>query len=150
MHIGKFLILGVWTLRRVVFSNWADRGEVVRSLHVEMAGGDNESLAKANVISSEQYDQNREVIAHRPVLDLDMECVLFESTGGNSHLLINKDLSTEQYDKLLQVLVEVGLYNKGCYAAWKARGFTAVRVPWCLKSPSDPHSQGGPAETSSV
>lgn len=75
---------------------------------------------------------------HKPVLDLDVSCMLLpSSTKGHHHLYIDKALTTEQYDKLLKVMVEVGLYNEGCYKTWKQHGSTFVRLPWVEKKEED-------------
>lgn len=72
---------------------------------------------------------------HRPVLDLDMNAVLFESsTEGNNHLIIDKLIPTDDYFKLLDVMAEVGLLEEGFVEASKKRGATAIRLPWIKKS----------------
>jgi len=71
---------------------------------------------------------------HRPVLDLDMDAFLIESsTKGHHHLVIDHLLSTDQYFKLLDVLAEVGIVEPGFVDASKKRGATAIRLPWISK-----------------
>ncbi len=78
---------------------------------------------------------------HRVVLDIDHKCWLFDSsTDGRHHLLIDKTLSTEDYRKLLTVLVEVGLYQKRCLQTFEFTGMTRVRLPWIAKQSSDTDS----------
>lgn len=69
---------------------------------------------------------------HRPVLDIDWPVALMESeTPGHHHLIIDKGMSGAQYLKLLEVLCEVGIIEKGYLGAAKERGCTVVALePW--------------------
>lgn len=71
---------------------------------------------------------------HRPMLDLDFPAaVLPSSTEGHCHLYIDKALTWEQYEKLLDVMAEVGLLEEGYVRASKARKCTFLRLPWIRK-----------------
>jgi hypothetical protein len=92
-----------------------------------------EELEKAEVITSE-------VAAgalkgwHRPILDIDLSAtILPSSTFGHGHLYINKAMPWEDYEKLLNVLAEVGIIEQGYADASIEREHTAVRLPWVRK-----------------
>lgn len=72
---------------------------------------------------------------HKPTLDIDMPCVLEQSaTPGKFHLFIDKDMSKDDYDELLKVLVKVGIVQEGVYELqFVKQGFTAVRLPGVSK-----------------
>lgn len=71
---------------------------------------------------------------HRVVIDLDVEAYLVpSSTPGHSHLYINHPIEESQYFNLLDQLVTVGLVQEGYARASRARGFSAVRLPWVNK-----------------
>lgn len=74
---------------------------------------------------------------HKPVLDIDMPvAVLPSSTEGHHHLFIDKEMPWKDYLKLLEVLAEVGIIEKGYLGACRRRGHSAVRLPW-VKKPSE-------------
>lgn len=71
---------------------------------------------------------------HAPVLDLDIPCTYVESTTpGHGHLYIDHELSLQQYIRLMEVLVEVGIVERGFLYSLEQRGFTCVRLPWIKK-----------------
>lgn len=71
---------------------------------------------------------------HRPVIDLDLPAQLIPSTTpGHFHLLIDKPLQWEDYLRLLQVMADIGLIERGYLFASEQRGYTAVRLPWVRK-----------------
>jgi hypothetical protein len=75
---------------------------------------------------------------HTPVLDIDVPAQLVpSSTPGNHHLFLDVPMTWEQYQKLIDVMAEVGILQPGYVLASKARGFTAVRLPWRKKGPND-------------
>lgn len=75
---------------------------------------------------------------HYPVLDLDLPVyVVPSSTPGHSHVYIDALLPWAKYCKLLDVLAECGLVEEGYVAASKARGHTALRLPWVRKWAND-------------
>lgn len=71
---------------------------------------------------------------HKLVLDIDMDVKVFpSSTPGHHHLFIDHELSTEDFNKVLTVLSEVGIIEPGYCNASLDRGFTAIRLPWIKK-----------------
>ena len=83
---------------------------------------------------------------HGPVLDLDYEAHLEpSSTPGHHHLYLEKNITWQQYLKLLSVMAEIGLIEPGYFEASKKRGYTTVRLPWVTKDidnnvPADPQA----------
>lgn len=103
-------------------------------------------VKEANLVGSARIDPsnpsrpNVECL-HFPVLDLDFACTLIESTTpGHYHLFLDRGLTHAQYDKLLSTLVELGLYDKGCYSRFQKNGLTVLRLPWIEKDPKDSKS----------
>lgn len=72
---------------------------------------------------------------HKPTLDLDFPCRLEESTTpGHYHLFIDIEMTEQDYDALLKVLVKVGIVQRGVYdLQWKQHGMTMVRLPGIKK-----------------
>lgn len=67
---------------------------------------------------------------HAVCLDIDMEAELIPSkTPGHYHLYIEKKLTWENYKKLLEVLAEVEIIEKGYAGASIAKGCTCLRPP---------------------
>lgn len=101
------------------------------------------SLDRATVLTSEVASEEswlKPSGMHKPVLDIDMPVkVLDSSTPGHHHLLINKEMTWEQYEKLLDVLAEVGIIEEGYVQASRHRKHTAVRLPWVKKEANDEH-----------
>lgn len=100
-------------------------------------------VKQADVLTSEVDQSNitwhSQQDLHKPVLDLDFPAKLLDSsTPGHHHLLIDKELTWEQYEKLLDVLAEVGILQQGYVNASKERGFTCVRLPWVKKATHQP------------
>lgn len=93
----------------------------------------------ANLISSEVACTD----LHKPVLDLDLPCKLIPSThAGHYHLYINHAMKWEQYQKLLNILVDCGIIQPGYRNASFARGFSSVRLPWIKKKPKKVEDAG--------
>lgn len=95
---------------------------------------------EANLVTSVVRDNSFGVFGsctrvwHRPVLDLDIPHHLVESsTDGHSHLYLDIDLTWEDYKKLLSVLEEVGIIQKGFYDSAIRNEASAVRLPWVKK-----------------
>lgn len=75
------------------------------------------------------------VTLHRPVIDIDHPVKIVESsTAGHSHLYVDLVMPWDDLVKLLDVLAEIGLVEPGYVNASKARGYTAVRLPWVSKA----------------
>lgn len=71
---------------------------------------------------------------HWPVLDLDMPCILLDSsTPGHHHLIIQQDIQWSKYLPLLKALYEAGIIEEGYYHASRKRGYSAIRRPGVLK-----------------
>lgn len=76
-----------------------------------------------------------DVVLHRPVIDIDHRVAVVESsTAGHSHLFVDLMMPWDDVVKLLDVMAEIGLVEPGYVSASKARGYTAVRLPWVSKS----------------
>lgn len=97
------------------------------------------SPAQANVVTSLMVsagwrDQPKEHMMHAPVLDIDFAIRAVESsTHGHYHLFLDRSMSWEQYQRLLNVLVEVDIIEPGYRDASIERGYTAVRLPHITK-----------------
>jgi hypothetical protein len=72
---------------------------------------------------------------HWVMLDLDMDAMLIPSSkSGHHHLYLEHVLDEEQMEKLLTVLVEVGIVNKGVKALqWDVDKELTLRLPWVRK-----------------
>ena len=92
-----------------------------------------EELDKAEVVTSEVAEGAYKGL-HRPILDIDLAATIIpSSTFGHGHLYINHTLTWGQYEKLLNVLAEVGIIEEGYARASIERQHTAVRLPWVRK-----------------
>ena len=114
-------------LRRIEI--WDDYGEV-EEVRPEAA-----SVNDATVITSEVKHPRPELPnAHKVALDIDLPIKVIESsTPGHGHLYIDHEMSWENYVKLMEVMVEVGLLERGYLGASLQRGFTSLRLPWIKK-----------------
>jgi len=89
-------------------------------------------IEKANMITSLD---NSSWGTHRPVIDIDMGVAVLPSTNpGNFHLFIDKQMSKDDYFRLLEVMVDVGIVEEGFFDAAKAKGASGVRLPWIDKN----------------
>lgn len=87
-------------------------------------------LSEANLVCSDRRADD----LHIPILDLDMNAMLLpSSTPGHHHLYIDKPMTWENYQKLLDVLAEVGILEPGYVGVSKRRKRTQVRTPWTKK-----------------
>lgn len=85
----------------------------------------------ANVVTSKI---DNESLTHLPVFDIDYPAyILGSSTEGHYHLYLNKPLSWRQYARLLKVMGEVGLIEKGFADLSIERGHGTLRLPWVKK-----------------
>lgn len=77
---------------------------------------------------------------HRPALDIDVPCRLVpSSTEGHCHLYFDDTpLTWEQYERLLRVLVDVGIIEAGFVDASVASGQTRLRLPHVKKHTDEP------------
>ncbi len=85
----------------------------------------------ANLFSSElETPSGRHTIA----LDIDIPCRLEpSSTPGHHHLYIDTFITWEQYERLLDALVECKVIEPGFAAAAIRRKATHLRLPWVKK-----------------
>lgn len=73
---------------------------------------------------------------HRPVLDIDMPCMLIESsTPGHHHLIIDAPMKWDHYEKLLNCLADVGIMQRGFVDVSIKRQRSWLRTPWTRKNP---------------
>lgn len=79
---------------------------------------------------------------HYVILDIDFPVeVLPSSTPGKHHVYIDKIISEEHMEKLLKVMVEVGLVNEGIYdLQWRSSKEVSLRLPWVIKGEDRPLS----------
>jgi hypothetical protein len=78
---------------------------------------------QANLVTSECTSG-----MHAPVIDFDLPIEVYPSSQlGHHHLYINKEISWDDHKKLLTVLSEVGLIEKGYANASIDKGYSAVR-----------------------
>lgn len=84
------------------------------------------TVTYSNLIASETTNGK-----HRPVLDIDFAARLLPSkTEGHFHLYLDGiELEWGDYEKLLNVLAEVGILEEGYVNASIERGMTRVRTP---------------------
>jgi hypothetical protein len=88
------------------------------------------SYEEANLVSSSLSDRLSFKSDHMPVLDIDFEAHLEpSSTPGHYHLYLNRRLTWENYQKLLDVMQEIGLLEQGFVKLSKERGATFARKP---------------------
>jgi len=114
-------------LRRADFTTPYDSGE-----DRPVAGPD-----EANIITSvveRQLPLPKNLVRHAPVIDLDIPCILLDSsTPGHHHLIIDKEISWSAYLKVLGALADAGLVEDGYRDASEKRGYSAIRLPWVKK-----------------
>lgn len=71
---------------------------------------------------------------HLPIFDIDHSVLAWEtSTPGHYHLIIDRPMSREDYEKLMRVLVEVGIVQEGYQRASLKRKAAWLRMPWIRK-----------------
>ena len=72
---------------------------------------------------------------HYPLIDLDVPHLYIPSSQeGHAHLLITKEVTSDQYWNLLDALAQCGIVEEGYAAASKAKNFAAIRLPWVKKT----------------
>jgi hypothetical protein len=90
-----------------------------------------ETFTDANLISSRIKGTSR----HRPIIDIDFPAMLVpSSTEGHSHLYLDKELTKDQMERLLEVLHEVGIIADGNLNQWERFKAVFLRLPWVKKS----------------
>jgi len=74
------------------------------------------------------------LVEHLPVIDIDVPCVLVESsTPGHYHLYIDHPVVDELYWQMLEAMAAAGVVQKAYVGVSKRRGQTFVRVPGLKK-----------------
>lgn len=67
---------------------------------------------------------------HKPVIDLDLPCRLVESgTPGHFHLYIDREVEQTTYFRMLDVLADAGIVERGYAEVSRRKGYSAVRHP---------------------
>ena len=103
-----------------------------------------DNLGVADIITSmvlhtDEYKNRTPTQMHTFVVDIDLPATLMpSSTPGHSHLYIESYMSWSQYVKVLDAMAEAGIIEYGYVNASKARGFTAVRLPWIRRNDRRP------------
>lgn len=128
-RIIKAGILPAWALEHQFLTTSNKLG--LDSVFIEERELQRVPVADAKLISSESILPGM----HRPLLDLDFRAALLpSSTKGHYHLYLERAVSTENYRKLLRVLVEVGLIQEGfAKEALDGKRGTTLRLPWVKK-----------------
>ena len=95
-----------------------------------------EDLNTADIIASEAKRLGGFQSKHMVMFDVDIPIVVVPSTTpGHSHVYFpNTYIPKEHLFEVLDVLANVGIVEPGYVAASKARGFTALRLPWVRKA----------------
>lgn len=92
---------------------------------------ESEGLVDADIITS--LDEVTGL--HRPLLDIDFPVkVIPSTTPGHYHLYIDKPMTLERYERLLDCLSDANIIEYGYAQASIDRGYTALRLPWVKKS----------------
>ena len=91
--------------------------------------GVNAEPPEPNLISSLLPNGN-----HAPAIDIDFPMhAVPSSTPGHFHLYFEKEMSWSDYEKLLRVMTEVGLVEKGFYQQAVKFKQTYLRLPYVKK-----------------
>jgi hypothetical protein len=98
----------------------------------------NTNIFDAQLITSKV---NNDYNHHRPILDFDFPVSVVKSSSGNSHVYIDKVLTEIQMDRLVDVLVEVGLLQEGVGNSWLRHKMLTLRPPWVKKGVDESWSQ---------
>lgn len=105
---------------------------------IDLVSGSNGSADKPQYAPSDGSPNVATSLTHQgwqaPVLDIDVPCTYVpSSTPGHGHLYIDHQMTLDQYRRLIEVMVEVGIVEKGILCSLEQRGFTCVRLPWVTK-----------------
>lgn len=92
--------------------------------------------AKLANVPSDEYVTGYDMNVHQIVIDIDHVAHLVESTTpGHHHLFVEiPPVSRDDYFEWLEASAKIGLVEPGYVSAFRARGFTCVRLPWVQKS----------------
>ncbi|WWV91870.1 hypothetical protein GMYAFLOJ_CDS0040 [Microbacterium phage phiMiGM15] len=118
---GILALIGSLTLRKASLAGYAQpEAEPVSD------------LVEANIVTSAiEGLEDRHLI----LIDLDVPAYLLpSSTEGHSHLYIDTKVTTVGLQKVLDALADVGVVERGYADASRARGYSALRLPWVKKA----------------
>lgn len=92
-------------------------------------------LEEANLITSRvEGDPD----THKLILDIDFPVkVIPSSTPGHFHLYLDKEIDTFALENILYVLASARIIEPGYAQSSMQRGYTAVRLPWIKKEPTN-------------
>jgi len=114
---------------RVILDPPLEEANVITSLV------DIDAMTGRRIVGAEKTTGRSDITLHRVVVDVDHPVTVVESsTAGHSHLYVDLMLPWEDLVKLLEVMADIGLVEPGYVSASKARGYTALRLPWVSKS----------------
>lgn len=112
---------------------------------------DNVPLARATAISSRVNNLAKQtpfyepLDLHKPTIDLDIPHYYGESTTpGHAHLILDVELSWEDYEELLALLARLKIIEQGYLNAARFRHESWMRVPWVKKQPAEKDSRFNP------
>lgn len=92
------------------------------------------NLNDADVVISKTITEK-----HRLVIDLDSPHQYYPSTTeGHGHLYFDTELEWDAALEILEVLAKHGIVQEGYVKASRARGYSAVRLPWIKKAEREP------------
>lgn len=119
--------------------SFSDDSEEIETDNVAKILRDHTPLHESNSIGSRVVsDTGRYIghyVAHKPVLDLDMDVlVLPSSTPGHHHLYIDHAMPWNEYSLLMNVLAHVGILQDGYVRASHHRSESFLRTPWTRKA----------------
>ena len=129
-------------LRKVDFvakKKLSDEGHAYNCYDEPVVADVSEANVITSVVEAQQpeflYDEEQEFVGsacqHAPVLDLDIPCILLDSTTpGHHHLIIDHPMDWGQYLNLMAAMVHAGILEQGYFEATKARGYSSIRLPW--------------------
>jgi hypothetical protein len=82
----------------------------------------------------------------RGVVDITPECdfaLIPSTTPGHHHLILDVDLRWDKYGRLLRLLADAGIIERGYANASIRKQFSAIRPPW-IKKPKTEDRQHNP------
>lgn len=122
------------------FEGEPDRHKVLRPLEVSNIVGSEvrDKMWPFNIGGDGRWlNDNGDRQVHKPVLDIDMPVWVKESTTeGHFHLIIDHEMPWRDYRRLLIVMKEVGILEKGFVDAALSRKGSWIRTPWTKKQPA--------------
>lgn len=123
--------LSSWKHRLYKVLKWAQSSDDPFPSPVQEVECDDSTAGEADIIASAIKVNGQDCDLHTVMVDLDLPAILVPSgTPGNSHLYIDRVVTWEQFCGLLDALEDCGIVQPGYVAASKARGYTALRLPW--------------------